>query len=220
MNRVRVVQIREQILAENSVEASTVRKDLTDAGITLVNVMSSPGSGKTSIILQTIAALRDRLRIAVVEADLDSTIDSDKISAVGVPAVQLETGGFCHVDARMTRAALAQIDLSSLDLLFLENVGNLVCPAQTDTGAHINVAILSVPEGDDKPLKYPVMFTSVDGVLINKVDYLAVADFDQGAVRQRLHTLNPAVEVFSLSCKTGEGVGDWIDWLERRVGNP
>lgn len=219
MSKVRVVQIREEILAENKIEAHTVREKLTTAGVTLVNVMSSPGSGKTSVILQTIASLRDRYRIAVIEADLDSTVDADKINEVGIAAVQLETGGFCHVDARMTSVALGQLDLTSLDLLFLENVGNLVCPAQTDTGSHINIAILSVPEGDDKPLKYPVMFASVDAVLINKTDYLQVADFDEEAVRARIRTLNTTADVFALSCKTGEGMGEWIRWLEERIAN-
>ena len=217
MSQVRVVQIREQILAENMIEASTVRERLNSAGVTLVNVMSSPGSGKTSVILQTIAALRDRYRIAVVEADLDSTVDADKINEVGINAVQLETGGFCHVDARMTSVALSLLDLTSLDLLFLENVGNLVCPAQTDTGSHINVVILSVPEGDDKPLKYPVIFASVDAVLINKMDYLEVADFDEDAVRSRVRTLNDKADIFALSCKTGDGISGWIQWLEERI---
>jgi len=183
----------------------------------MVNVMASPGAGKTSLILRGIEKLRDRYRIAVIEADLDSTVDADKITAVGLPAVQIETGGFCHVDSKMVQAALREIDPASLDLIFLENVGNLICPAQSDTGAHINVAILSVPEGDDKPLKYPVMFRAVDAVLLNKIDFLPVTDFDPAAARERIGVLNARAPVFEVSCRTAAGIDEWVSWLVTRI---
>ena len=182
--------------------------------------MSSPGAGKTSLILRTIEALAHDLRIAVIEADLDSTVDADKVAAAGVPAVQIETAGFCHVDATMVTAALASLSLDSLDLLLLENVGNLVCTAQHDTGAHRNVAILSVPEGDDKPLKYPVMFQAADLVLINKTDYTELADFDLDAVRRRIAVLNRVAPVLPVCCRTGEGIDAWLAWLRGTLPPP
>jgi len=186
--------------------------------VAMVNVMSSPGSGKTSLILRTISALEGDRRIAVIEADIDSTVDADKMISAGVEAVQIETGGFCHVDAAMTQAALKDLPLSDLDLIFLENVGNLICTAQHETGAHLNVAILSVPEGDDKPLKYPVMFQAADAVLINKIDYMEIAAFDVNAVRERIRVLNPDAPVLSISCSTGAGISGWIEWLRSRLG--
>ena len=213
MSQTRVVRVRENILNQNRIEADVLRKRLADAGVFMVNLMSSPGSGKTSLILKTIEALRSRFRIAVIEADLDSTVDADKMTAVEIPAVQIETGGFCHVDATMTQSAIAQLHESEIDLLFLENVGNLICTAQHDTGAHLNLAILSVPEGDDKPLKYPVMFAAADAVIINKTDFLQLTDFDMQAVRERIRVLNPEAPVLPLSCTTGDGFGAWIDWL-------
>ena len=217
MSKTRIVRVRERIDSENEAVASALRAELTRDGTILVNIMSSPGSGKTSMILATIAALRDRCRIGVIEADLDGTVDADKVTAVGIPAVQIETGGFCHVDAFMTRAALAELGSTELDMILLENVGNLICTAQSQTGAQINVAILSVPEGDDKPLKYPVMFRAVDVVLLNKIDYLQIAEFDVDAVRERIRVLNPAAAVIPLSCRTGEGLDAWIAWLENAI---
>jgi len=213
MNATRVVRIRENIFAENTMEARDVRSRLSAAGTIMVNVMASPGAGKTSLILRGIEKLRDRYRIAVIEADLDSTVDADKITAVGLPAVQIETGGFCHVDSKMVQAALREIDPASLDLIFLENVGNLICPAQSDTGAHINVAILSVPEGDDKPLKYPTMFETSDICIINKTDLLPYVDFDVAKTREYALRVNPKLQFFELSVKTGEGMEPWIEWL-------
>ncbi|MCK4515428.1 MAG: hydrogenase nickel incorporation protein HypB, partial [Spirochaetaceae bacterium] len=154
---------------------------------------------------------------AVIEADMDSTVDADKMTAVGIPAVQIETGGFCHVEAAMTQAALEQLSLPDMDVLFLENVGNLICTAQHDTGAHVNVAILSVPEGDDKPLKYPVMFTVVDAVIINKTDYLDLTDFDMQAVRDRIRVLNRDAEILPVSCRTGEGLSEWVSWIRGAI---
>lgn len=234
----RIIQVREDLLQKNAVEAEALRSHLTDTHTRLVNIMSSPGAGKTSLILATVARLRDQYRIAVVEADLDSTVDADKFTAVGIPAVQIETGGFCHVEASMMKAAVAELDLADLDLVFLENVGNLICTAQSDTGAHTNVAILSVPEGDDKPLKYPIMFAAAEAVILNKMDYLGgdglspghlggnasethhlgthhlgVAEFDVAAFKERVAVLNPKAPVFEVSCKTGDGLQAWIDWL-------
>lgn len=217
MSGTRIVQIRQEILAENRIEAGAVRERLTRACCHMVNVMASPGAGKTSLIIRTIERLREQFRIAVIEADLDSTVDADKITALGLPAVQLETGGYCHVDARMTDAALEHLDLENTDLLFLENVGNLICTAQSDTGAHLNVAILSVPEGDDKPLKYPVMFSYADIILLNKSDYLELEEFDLEAFRQRVATLNPAAPVCPLSCRTGRGLDEWVHLLMERI---
>ena len=213
----KIVEIRESILAENRIEAEALRSFLSQRGTVLVNVMASPGAGKTSLIEASIEALRKDYRIAVIEADLDSTVDADRISALDIPAVQIETGGFCHVEAHMTNAAVKEIDLDGVDLLFLENVGNLICPAQSDTGAHFGVALLSVPEGDDKPLKYPIMFRAVEAVIVNKIDYLAVTDFDVEAVRRRISVLNDRAPVLPLSCRTGDGISEWNEWLVQRI---
>ena len=217
MSETRIVRVHESILKQNRVEAAALKLRLTNAGVVFVNVMSSPGSGKTSLILKTIEALQTQYRIAVIEADMDSTVDADKMTAVGIPAVQIETGGFCHVEAAMTQAALEQLSLPEIDLLFLENVGNLICTAQHDTGAHVNVAILSVPEGDDKPLKYPIMFAAVDAVIINKIDYLELTDFDMQAVRDRIRVLNRDAEILPVSCRTGEGLPAWVSWIQGAI---
>ena len=217
MKETRIVRVGQEILAENRTEAAAIRGRLERAGCTMINVMASPGGGKTSLILRTVEALRSEYRIAVVEADLDSTVDADKFTAIGVPAVQLETGGYCHVDARMSDAALAKLDLTKTDLIFLENVGNLICTAQSQTGAHLNVAILSVPEGDDKPLKYPIMFRHADVVVLNKIDYLAVAEFDIEAFEEHLRTINREVPLLLLSCKTAERVDSWLNWLTEQL---
>ena len=217
MSRVKLIKIKEEILADNKGLADKTRARLDDSGVALVNIMSSPGAGKTSLVLRTIDELRSGYAIAVIEADLDSTVDSDKVAAKSVPAVQIETGGFCHVDAAMTDRALQSIDLSNTDLILLENVGNLVCPAESDTGAHYNVVILSVPEGDDKPLKYPTMFIAADIVIVNKIDYLSVADFDIESFRGRIAALNPKAPICTISCKTGDGFECWIEWLRERL---
>ena len=213
MSEVKLIKIQEQILSANKNLADKLRGELSAGGTTFLNVMSSPGSGKTSLILKTIELLRGSVSIAVVEADLDSTVDADKIAAVGIEAVQIETGGLCHVSAAMFEKASLSLDLTKLDLVVLENVGNLVCPAQADTGAHLNIVILSVPEGDDKPLKYPIIFRGVDAVVLNKLDYLAVAGFDRDAFWERIRLLNPKAARFELSCTTGAGVEAWADWL-------
>lgn len=217
MRQTRIVRVRQSILEGNRARAAALRADLARAGVTMVNVMSSPGSGKTSLILRTIEALRERYRIGVIEADIDSTVDADRMTAVGVPAVQIETGGFCHVDAAMVRAAVDELPLEELDLVFLENVGNLICTAQSETGAHRNVAILSVPEGDDKPLKYPVMFRAVDALVVNKIDFLSLTDFSLEALAERVRLLNRDAPVIPVSCRTGAGLDDWTGWLERAI---
>lgn len=217
MSEVKLIKIREEILSANKDLADKLRGELRSRGTTFLNVMSSPGSGKTSLILKTIEQLRESVSIAVIEADLDSTVDADKIAKVGIEAIQIETGGMCHVSAAMFEKAAESLDMGKLDLVILENVGNLVCPAQADTGAHLNLVILSVPEGDDKPLKYPVIFQGVDAVVLNKLDYLAVAGFDRAAFWERIRLLNPDAARFEVSCTTGEGVEKWTDWLREKL---
>ena len=217
MGDVRLIEVKEEILADNIKVATEVRARLRNTKTMLLNLMSSPGSGKTSLILQTVANLKDSLRLGVIEADIDSTVDAEKVAAQGIPAVQLRTGGFCHLDATMVTQGIDALAVSDLDLVIIENVGNLVCPAEFDTGAHKNVMILSVPEGDDKPLKYPLMFSICDLLLINKIDYLSLSDFNMSVLRKRVLALNPSIVILEVSCKTGSGIEGWIDWLKREV---
>ena len=217
MGKVRLIEIKEQILADNRKLADRLRSRLAASRTFLLNLMSSPGSGKTSLLLRTVEALADRYRIAVVEADLDSTVDADRIASAGVPAVQVRTGGFCHVEAVMVERALECLDPAELDLIVIENVGNLICPAQSDTGAHVNVAMTSVPEGDDKPLKYPLIFASCDLVILNKIDYLSLEPFDAEEFARRVKQLNPQAPVCRLSCRTAEGLACWLEWLEAHL---
>ncbi len=217
MENVRLIEVKEDILADNNKIAAGVRERLGNTKTLLINLMSSPGSGKTSLILKTLEGLKDSIRLGVIEADIDSTVDAEKVAARGIPAIQLRTGGFCHLDATMVTQGIDVMDLSELDLLIIENVGNLVCPAEFDTGAHKNVMILSVPEGDDKPLKYPLMFSICDVLLINKMDYLSLSDFDMAALRKRVLALNPNISIIEVSCKTGVGIGDWIAWLKKAL---
>lgn len=217
MREVRLIEVKEDILADNKVVADTIRQGLKREKAFLVNLMASPGAGKTSLILQTITQLHEDLRLGIVEADIDSMVDSEKIAARGIPAVQLRTGGFCHVDASMVSKGLDAMDLDQFDCIILENVGNLVCPAEVDTGAVKNAMILSVPEGDDKPLKYPLIFTVSDVLIVNKIDYLGLSDFDMAALRDRVLTLNPDIDIFEVSSKTGEGIPAWTDWLRAQV---
>jgi hydrogenase nickel incorporation protein HypB len=197
--------------------AAGVRENLQKTKTMLINLMSSPGSGKTSLILQTIAGLQDSLKLGVIEADIDSMVDAEKVAAKGIRAVQLKTGGFCHLDATMVTQGIDALSVSDLDLVIIENVGNLVCPAEFDTGAHKNVMILSVPEGDDKPLKYPLMFSICDVLLVNKIDYLSLSDFDMEAMRKRVLALNPKIEIIEVSCKTGAGIDKWVGWVKKEV---
>lgn len=218
MKDVRVIEVKKSVFESNDERAALLRKDLKDKGVFLLNLMSSPGAGKTTTLTRTIEQLKDDLRIGVMEADIDSDVDAITIAETGAKAIQLHTGGMCHLDADMTRQGIDELDDSDIDLVVLENVGNLVCPAEFDTGSTKNAMILSVPEGDDKPLKYPLMFSISDVVLINKCDTLSVFDdFDQTAVKERILKLNPDAEIFFVSAKTGEGFEDWVDWIRREV---
>jgi len=214
MDNIRLINIKEAILSENQDLANEIRERLAREKVYMLNVMSSPGSGKTSVIVETIRRLRGAHRIAVIEADIESLVDAEKIAREGVAAVQLHTDGACHLDAPMVEAALETLDLRDLDLIFLENIGNLVCPAEFDTGATRKAMILSVPEGDDKVLKYPLMFSVCDVLIVNKTDYLELTDFDMKTLKERVGRLNPAMKIFEISCKTGQGVKEWCDWLE------
>lgn len=213
----KVIEIKQGVLSANDREADGLRRELQEKKTFLLNLMSSPGSGKTSTLMQTIPRLTDSLRVGVMEADIDSDVDARTVSATGAQVIQLHTGGMCHLDAEMTRQGLNELDLDALDLVILENVGNLVCPAEFDTGAVKNAVILSVPEGDDKPLKYPLMFTVADVLLVNKMDAAAFFDFDLEALTQRVHAINPRVEIIPISAKTGEGMDRWCAWLEDQV---
>jgi hydrogenase nickel incorporation protein HypB len=217
MADIRLIEIREDILSDNQQLAQEIRQNLHREGVFMLNLMASPGGGKTSLILETIHQLRGEFRIAVIEGDIDSTVDAEKVAALGIPAVQLRTGGACHLDAPMIRMALDGMDLSALDLLLIENVGNLVCPAEFDTGATKRAMILSVPEGDDKPLKYPLMFSVCDALVVNKIDYLPDPGFSMAALRERVLKLNPGIRIFAVSCRTGEGLDDWIRWLREQI---
>lgn len=215
MDTIKLIEVKEDILSDNNQVAQAVRQRLRKTDTMLLNLMSSPGSGKTSLILRTIEELKNAIKIGVIEADIDSIVDAEKVAARGIPAVQLRTGGFCHLDAQMVTQGLDALFSKNLDLIIIENVGNLVCPAEFDTGAHKNVMILSVPEGDDKPLKYPLMFSICDVLLVNKMDYLALSDFDLAVLRKRVVSLNPDIAIFAVSCKTGEGMDAWGDWLKK-----
>ena len=214
MDEVKVIEIKKSIFAENDKDADDLRKELKTRGVYLLNLMSSPGSGKTTTLVRTINLLKEKIRIAVMEADIDSDVDAVKIKeATGIKSIQLHTGGMCHLDAGMTRQGLDNLPLGDVDLVVLENVGNLVCPAEFDTGSCRNAMILSVPEGDDKPLKYPLMFSVCDVVLINKTDVLPYFDFDMDKCREYIHMRNPEAKVFPVCAKTGEGVDVFAEWL-------
>ena len=219
MEAVRLIEVKEDILADNIKIATGVRERLSITKTMLLNLMSSPGSGKTSLILKTLEGLKGSIRLGVIEADIDSTVDAEKVAALGIPAVQLRTGGFCHLDATMVTQGIDALASNKLDLIIIENVGNLVCPAEFDTGSHKNVMILSVPEGDDKPLKYPLMFSICDVLLVNKIDYLSLSDFDMEVMRKRVLALNPNIQIMEVSCETGAGIGAWIAWLKKEVDN-
>ena len=214
MEQVRLIEVKEDIMSDNDAVAKSLRDRLSKEKTFLINLMSSPGAGKTSLILKTLEGLKNELRIGIIEADIDSMVDAEKVAAQGAATVQLRTGGFCHLDASMVEKGLNSMDLGELDLIIIENVGNLVCPAEFDTGAIKNVMILSVPEGDDKPLKYPLMFSVCDVLLVNKMDYLHLSDFDVVAMRERVLNLNRQIEIFEVSAKTGEGIEAWTNWLK------
>ena len=219
-DQVRIIEIKKSVFADNDEDASKLRKELKERGVYLLNLMSSPGAGKTTTLIGTLQRLKDKLRVAVMEADIDSDVDAVKIlRATGVPSIQLHTGGMCHLDAEMTRQGLDNVSLGDVDLVILENVGNLVCPAEFDTGAVRNAMILSVPEGDDKPLKYPLMFSVCDLVLINKVDVLPYFDFDLDKCREYIRLRNPKARVIPVCAKTGEGLDEFASWLLAEVKN-
>lgn len=218
MDEMRVIEIKKSVFADNDKDADALRGELKKQGTFLLNLMSAPGSGKTTTLIQTINSLKDKIRVAVMEADIDSDVDARKMKeATGVESIQLHTGGMCHLDAEMTRQGLEALDISATDLVILENVGNLVCPAEFDTGAVRNVMILSVPEGDDKPLKYPLMFTVCDVVLINKIDVMPYFDFNLDRCRENIRQRNPNALVFPICAKTGEGIKAFVDWLLSEV---
>lgn len=211
------VSVVENILNANDQLAASNRERLDNAGIFAINLMASPGAGKTSLITRTVEALRDDFRIGAVDGDIATTLDADRIAASGIPAVQINTGGACHLDAVMLQEALPQLPLEELDLLIVENVGNLVCPASFELGVHRKVLIASVPEGDDKPYKYPVMYRGVDAVILNKTDVLDAFDFDVDYFRRGVEALNPGLRFLPLSCKTGEGLEAWLNWLREEI---
>lgn len=218
MDEVKIIEIKKSVFAQNDEDADALRKELRSKGVFFLNLMSSPGSGKTTTLIQTINRIKDKLSVAVMEADIDSDVDAVKIKeATGIQSIQLHTGGMCHLDAEMTRQGLSGLDIKGVDLVILENVGNLVCPAEFDTGAACNAMILSVPEGHDKPLKYPLMFSVCDLVLVNKIDVMPYFDFDMDKCREYVHMRNPKAQVIPICAKTGEGVDDFAAWLIDKV---
>lgn len=217
MQEFKTIEIKRSVFEDNDKEANKVRDKLKEDKTFLLNLMSAPGSGKTTTLKATLSRLKDKYNIGVMEADIDSDVDARAIADTGVKSIQLHTGGMCHLDAGMTEQGLDNFNASDFDFIVLENVGNLVCPAEFDTGSSKNAMILSVPEGDDKPLKYPLMFTVSDAVLINKIDTKSVFDFDDKAVVERIKKLNPNCEIFFISAKTGEGIDAWCNWLEKQI---
>lgn len=219
MGDVRILEIKQSVYADNDRQAESLRQELKEKGVFLLNLMSSPGSGKTTTLMRTIEVLKDTVKIGVMEADIDSDVDAHTIAGSGAKVIQLHTGGMCHLDAEMTRQGLIGLETGDVELAILENVGNLVCPAEFDTGASKNAMILSVPEGHDKPLKYPLMFSICDVVLINKIDVLPYFDFDMEKCREYIHMRNPKARVIPICAKTGEGITEWTEWLLQEVRN-
>jgi hydrogenase nickel incorporation protein HypB len=217
MDQFKIIEIQKSIYSSNDEAAKKVREDMKESNTFLLNLMSSPGSGKTTTLVQTIKLIKDKYKIGVLEADIDSDVDAIKIAETGAKTIQLHTGGMCHLDAKLTKQGLDEISTDDIDIAILENVGNLVCPASFDTGASKNAMILSVPEGDDKPLKYPKMFKICDALIVNKIDTISVFDFDMDLLKQRVKKLNPNMKIFPISAKTGEGVHSWVDWLENEA---
>ena len=211
-----ILPVVEKILSANDLLALENRKLLDEHGVLAVNVMASPGAGKTSLILQSIEALRGRLQAGVIEGDVAGRVDADKVAETGTPVVQINTGGGCHLDAPQVQSALKQLPLDKIDLLFIENVGNLICPTGLALGEHVNMMIANVPEGHDKPIKYPGMFAAVDAIILNKIDLMPYIDFDLEAFRTAVRALNASAPLFEVSCKTGEGIEDWAEWLMAR----
>ncbi len=218
MSELKVFSIKKNIYEDNKKVAEETREFLRENGAFMVNVMSSPGSGKTTTLVSTVKALKEEMNIGVIEADVDSDVDAKTVQEAGARAVQMHTDGLCHIDATMARAGVDALEVSDLDLVFLENIGNLICPVGYDTGAMKNIAILSVPEGDDKPLKYPMIFAKVDALLISKMDVMPYFDFDMEALKERVYHLNKDIEIFPLSAKTGEGMDAWTNWIRKQMG--
>lgn len=214
---VRMIEVKENVMADNNAVAKELRKVLKEKKTFLLNLMASPGAGKTSSIIALAEKLKNDLKIGVMEADIDSTVDAERIASFGIEAIQIRTGGFCHMDAGMVKEGLDAIGFENFDLVILENVGNLVCPAEFDTGAIKNAMILSVPEGDDKPLKYPLMFSVCDLLLVNKIDYLGLSDFSMDKMKEYVKRINPSIKIIEISCKTGEGIDKWADWLKNET---
>ena len=217
MSDFKIIEVKQSVLEDNDRRADELRRELKENKTFLLNLMSSPGSGKTTTLRQTIAALKDEFRIGVMEADIDSDVDAAAIEKTGAKVIQLHTGGMCHLDAHMTRQGLENLGTEDVDLAILENIGNLVCPAEFDTGAVKNAMILSVPEGHDKPLKYPLMFTICDVLLINKIDVMPVFDFDLEKCKEYAWRRNPNMKIIPICARTGEGMGEWIDWLREQT---
>lgn len=218
MNELKVFTIKKNIHEDNLKVAQTTRDELKDKGTFLINIMSSPGSGKTTTLVATIKALKEEMAIGVMEADVDSDVDAKTVQEAGAKAIQLHTNGLCHLDATMTKQGLDELEVDELDLVFLENIGNLICPAGYDTGAMKNVAILSVPEGDDKPLKYPKIFGKVEVLIVSKMDCIEHFDFKMDLLEQRVRKLNENIKIFPISAKTGEGVDQWVNWIKEEIG--
>jgi hydrogenase nickel incorporation protein HypB len=216
-DNVRMIEVKEDILADNTLMARNLNDELTREKTFFMNLMASPGAGKTTTILATLERIRNDINVAVMEADIDSKVDAEKVAAAGTEAIQIKTGGFCHMDATMVKTGLDAMDYKRFDLVILENVGNLVCPAEFETGAHMNAMILSVPEGDDKPLKYPLMFSVCQVLLINKTDFLELTDFNMDVFKQRVLAINPDIKIFEISARTGKGVDAWAEWLKAKV---
>lgn len=214
MSQVKVFKIQKNIHEDNAKVAETTRTELNSKGTYLINVMSSPGSGKTTTLVSTIKALKNDIKIGVMEADVDSDVDARIVQDAGAKAIQLHTGGMCHLDATMTKQGIDELGVEELDLVFLENIGNLICPAGYDTGAMKNIAILSVPEGDDKPLKYPKIFCNVDVLIVNKIDAIEHFDFKMDLLEERVRKLNKDITIFPISAKTGQGVDAWAEWIK------
>jgi len=220
MSETTAVPVIQSILSANDLVAAENRQLLDDRGVLALNVMAAPGSGKTSLILRTITALRNRLRIGVIEGDIASQVDADRVAAIGIPVVQINTGGQCHLDAPMMQRALSHLPLSRLDVLLIENVGNLICPVEFKLGEHLNVMLASTPEGDDKPYKYPGIFVAVDAVIVNKIDLLPYVHFDLAAFEKLVLGMNPSVRIFPVSCETGEGIEAWAKWVTEQTIKP
>ncbi|MGM0641846.1 MAG: hydrogenase nickel incorporation protein HypB [Thermotogota bacterium] len=217
MDELKIFEIKKNIYEDNSKVAEETRRELKEKGTFMINIMSSPGSGKTTTLVSTINALKNEMKIGVMEADVDSDVDAKTVQEAGAKAIQLHTGGMCHLDATMTKQGIDELGVEDLDLLFLENVGNLICPAGYDTGAMRNIAIVSVPEGDDKPLKYPKIFGKVDALIVNKIDAIEHFDFKMDLLEERVKKLNEDIVIFPISAKTGEGVEQWASWIRKEI---